>query len=203
MKYLILFGLLSSLILVSCVTRDKVAERSTNSEVEPRSGLFSGESLFQLTDSFETQFNRPFTLGMLKGKPTLVSMIFTNCEYACSRLTADMQAIGDSLAGRENEVNFLLVSFDTERDNPEQLSQFAEKMGLGQNWTLLHGSDDAVRTLSVLLDVQFERSTTGNFSHSNMISVLDKEGVIRFQKEGLNADHTKTIETLRRLVSAS
>ena len=52
----------------------------------------------------------------------------------------------------------------------------------------LHGSEQAVRTLSVLLNVQFEKDAEGNFSHSNIISVLDKGGVLRFQKEGLNAD---------------
>jgi hypothetical protein len=42
---------------------------------------------------------------------------------------------------------------------------------------VLHGSDDAVRTLSVLLNVQYEKDADGNFSHSNLISVLDQQGI--------------------------
>ena len=58
----------------------------------------------------------------------------------------------------------------------------------------------AVRTLSVLLNVQFEKDAEGNFSHSNIISVLDKNGVLRFQKEGLNADQAETIANIKQVL---
>ncbi|MEO8961214.1 MAG: hypothetical protein ABI325_04990, partial [Ginsengibacter sp.] len=63
--------------------------------------------------------------------------------------------------------------------------------------TLLHGDETAVRTLSVLLNVQFEKNAEGNFSHSNIISVLDKTGNLIFQKEGLGADAAETIKTIK------
>ncbi|MEO6812599.1 MAG: hypothetical protein ABI172_01615, partial [Ginsengibacter sp.] len=70
-----------------------------------------------------------------------------------------------------------------------------------KNFTLLHGSEEAVRTLSVLLNVQFEKDAEGNFSHSNIISVLDKDGTLRFQKEGLDADHAETVSTIKQLLN--
>ncbi|HEV2832262.1 MAG TPA: SCO family protein, partial [Hanamia sp.] len=130
----------------------------------------------------------------------VVGMIFTHCDYACPRLTADMKNMEEKLKEDDGKVNFLLVSFDSKRDTAAQLKKFASGMQLSKNFTLLHGSEEAVRTLSVLLNVQFEKDAEGNFSHSNIISVLDKNGTLRFQKEGLDANHEETINTLHQIL---
>ena len=159
-------------------------------------GTLPEESLYSIKDSFQTQDNKSITLESFAGKPTVVGMIFTHCDFACPRLTADIKSIQDKLKTDAGKINFVLVSFDTERDNPEQLKKFAGAYNLDKNWTLLHGSEDAVRILSVLLNVQFEKDAEGNFSHSNIISVLDKNGSLLFQKEGLEANADVTIKTI-------
>lgn len=55
---------------------------------------------------------------------------------------------------------------------------------------------------SVLLNVQYEKDAEGNFSHSNsnLVSVVDKNGVLQYQKEGLGAAHTETIKTIQKLI---
>lgn len=75
-----------------------------------------------------------------------------------------------------------MVSFDVERETPERLKYYAAKSGLNKNRTLLHGHEDAVRTLSVILNVQYEKDAGGNFSHSNIVSVLDKQGPAAISK---------------------
>jgi protein SCO1/2 len=160
-------------------------------------GTISSESIYQLPDTFETQDNKKITLSSFAGKPTVVGMIFTHCTYACPRLTADIKDIEDKIKSEKGDVNYLLISFDSERDLPDQLKKFANDHDLDKNWTLLHGSENAVRTLSVLLNVQFQKDAEGNFSHSNIISVLDKNGVLIFQKEGIDADPTETISAIK------
>ncbi|MBS1588727.1 MAG: SCO family protein [Bacteroidetes bacterium] len=156
------------------------------------------ESLFQIQDTFQTQDNQPFTLSQLKGKPTIISMIFTHCAFVCPRLTSDVQDIEKKLGADADKVNFVLVSFDSERDIPAKLKEFANKHGLDKNFTLLHGSENTVRNMGVLLDVQFEKDEDGNFAHSNIITVLDPYGIIRFRKEGLGQDHTQTIQEIKK-----
>ena len=162
-------------------------------------GTLSSESIYQLTDTFQTQDNKTVTLSSFKGKPTVVAMIFTHCTYACPRLTADIKNIESKLKDENGKVNYVLVSFDADRDLPDTLKKYANSMGLDENWTLLHGDENVVRTLSVLLNVQFAKDAEGNFSHSNIISVLDKKGVLVFQKEGLGADAAETLNTIRQL----
>ncbi len=159
------------------------------------------ESLFMLADTFKTQNKNNFVLSSLAGKPTVVGMIFTNCGYACPRLTADIQNIEEKLKDNSKKVNFVLVSFDSERDTSAQLQKFAKQMGLDANWILLHGSEQTVRALSVLLNVQVEKDAEGNFSHSNIISVLDKNGALTFQKEGLEEDHVETLNKINELMN--
>ncbi len=197
-------GILVIASLVGCIQNSSISESKigeiSNQKVSSYKDGIPAESIFQLTEGFQTQENKVFRLSMLKGKPTVVGMIFTHCTYACPRLTADIKNIADSLKNEKEKVNFLLISFDTKRDTPDRLSKFADEMGLNKNWILLHGSEDAVRTLSVLLNVQFEKDAEDNFSHSNLISVLDKNGVLQYQKEGLGAVHVETIATIKKLI---
>lgn len=163
-------------------------------------GTISSESIYQLPDTFETQDNKKITLSSFAGKPTVVGMIFTHCTYACPRLTVDIKGIEDKIKSEDGNVNYLLISFDCQRDLPDQLKKFANGYGLDDNWTLLHGNESAIRTLSVLLNIQFQKDAEGNFSHSNIISVLDKNGVLVFQKEGIDADPAEIITSIKQLL---
>lgn len=159
-----------------------------------------GESLFIITDTFETQDKNKLLLTSFAGKPTVIGMVFTSCAYACPRLTSEMIEISEKLKADGSKVNFVLVTFDIEKDTPEKLKAFANQMGLDSNWTLLHGNETSVRTLSVMLNVQYEKDADGNFSHSNMISVLDKSGALYFQKSGLKEDQQETVNKLKEIL---
>jgi len=163
-------------------------------------GTISSESIYQLTDTFQTQDSKNVTLASFAGKPTVVGMIFTHCTYACPRLTADIKNVENKLKDENGKVNYLLVSFDSERDFPDTLKKYARDAGLDENWTLLHGNEEVVRTLSVLLNVQFAKDAEGNFSHSNIISVLDKNGVLNFQKEGLGTDPEEISKAVKQMI---
>jgi protein SCO1/2 len=163
-------------------------------------GTLSSESIYQLSDTFQTQDNKSVTLSAFAGKPTVVGMIFTHCTYACPRLTTDIKNVESYLKDKDGKVNYLLVSFDAKRDLPDTLKKYANDAGLDGNWTLLHGDEEVVRTLSVLLNVQFAKDAEGNFSHSNIISVLDKNGVLNFQKEGLGTDPVEISTAVKQLI---
>jgi len=163
-------------------------------------GTISLESIYQLTDTFQTQGSKNVTLASFAGKPTVVGMIFTHCTYACPRLTADIKNVESELKDEDGKVNYLLVSFDSERDLPDALKKYARDAGLDENWTLLHGDEEVIRTLSVLLNIQFSKDAEGNFSHSNIISVLDKNGVLNFQKEGLGTDPKEISKAVKQLI---
>lgn len=127
------------------------------------------------------------TLQQLSGKVQLVAMIFTHCGYTCPKMVDNMKKIEKELPKNlKDKVAFALITFDTERDTPEQLNQYANLKHLDQSWTLLHGESNQVRILSMLLQLQYNQLPDGKFNHSNIITILDEKGIIAEQLEGLD-----------------
>jgi protein SCO1/2 len=97
-----------------------------------------------------------------------------------------MQRLRASLpADARERTRFVLVSFDTVRDTPAVLRAYRERMGLDAAWTLLHGDAGAVQELAMVLGVKYKEDARGQFSHSNLITVLDAAGEIAHQRTGL------------------
>lgn len=149
---------------------------------------FSTRSIYQLDSHWTDDAGRPVQLAELRGHPVVLAMFFTNCAYACPVIVHDMQAIREALpAGVRARTRFVLVSFDAERDTPDALKAYRTRMQLGRDaWTLLHGDPDGVRDLAMVLGVKYKQDARGQFAHSNLITVLNPEGEIAFQRSGLD-----------------
>lgn len=200
-KIFMLLGL--PLILMGCHRTEEAKQETKKSEI-PMVHLMTADdskSLYQLSDVFVNQDGDTVYLQDFAGKPLIVSMIFTSCAGACPRIVADLQKIESTLDSKENQSHFLLISFDSNYDQPAVLKKYAQKHKLGKNWTLLNGSASAVRTLSVLLDVAFSEVEKGVFSHDNKISVLDQSGILRFQEEGLGNDPEIPAQAVHQLLA--
>lgn len=147
------------------------------------------ESLYQLEGEWHNQNGDTLQLNKLKGKIPVMTMMFTRCDFSCPRVVADLKKIEKQVpADKKDQVVFVLVSFDSERDTPDKLKEFAKKMKLNDKWLLLHGDEEQVRELSMLLDVKYKKQPDGSFSHSNGITLLDTGGSIAAHIEGLGVD---------------
>jgi protein SCO1/2 len=158
----------------------------------------SGHSIYHLPGSWTDQHGAETSLADLSGRVQVVAMVYTHCTFACPRILARMKALEARLAtGSGDEVGFVLVSIDPDRDTPERLARFADDTRLdGERWTLLNGDDADVLALSVLLGVKYRATADGEFSHSNVLTVLDRNGEIAGRVEGLNADVTPVLEAV-------
>ena len=168
-------------------------------------GKPTDRSLYQLESNWTSDVGRKVKLGVLRGRPQIVAMFFSNCEYACPILVNEMKKLEaalpkDALA----KVDFLLVSFDSRRDTPEALAAYRRKehLAIGR-WTLLRGENDDVRELAALLGINYVQDARGQFAHSNLITVLNAEGEIAFQQTGLQQDLAPLIAAIRKLISVA
>jgi protein SCO1/2 len=165
-------------------------------EVAPGAPL-SDRSLYQLDSSWTNDAAAPLTLATLRGRPQVVSMFFATCQFTCPVLVNDMKRIEAALpASVRTNVGFVLVSFDTERDTPEALADYRKIHRLPSNWTLLRGAPDDVLEFANLLGIKFKKDLRGQFSHSNVITVLDSSGEIVLQVPGLNRDVAETVRAI-------
>jgi protein SCO1/2 len=163
---------------------------------------FTQASIYQLESTWTTATGQPIRLGDLRGKPQVLAMIYTTCEYACPLLVSRMQHIAASLAPElRPNVGFVLVIFDPERDTPGVLHAYSQKMHLDSpSWTLLHGHPEAVLELAVLLGVRYKKDRQGGFAHANVITVLNKAGEIVHRHEGLRQSLEETLAAIRQAV---
>lgn len=159
-------------------------------------------SLYQADLAFVTDAGAPFRLAELRGRPVALAMFFSNCTYACPATVVDLARIRAKLPeALRAEAAIVMVSFDGERDTPEALRGFRESRGLAADWVLLHGGDDSVRELAALLGVKFKREADGSFAHSNLITILSREGEIVNQRLGLSGGLDEAAAALARTVA--
>lgn len=160
-------------------------------------------SLYQLGARWQNQDGADVALADLAGAPVIITMVFSHCAYACPRIVADLKAIRAALpAATRDHVRFVLASFDSTRDTPARLHEWAAEQNLGAGWTLLHGDENAVRELSVLLDIPYVPQPDGSFAHGNRIVLLDRHGVAVTAIEGLGAPSAPLVEAVAALMQA-
>lgn len=156
-------------------------------------------SIFQLPSKWQTQNAEDITLSDLKGSVLVTVMIYTSCQVACPRLVADMKNIEKTIGGKtKTPVKYLVVSIDPDVDTPERLKAFAKENNMtDDHWVFLRGTEENTREFANILAVKYASISPVDFSHSNIISVFDKNGVMQHQMEGLSVDNEQTIKAIR------
>ena len=163
------------------------------------------KSLYLLDSKWTSDVGKVVQLGVLRGRPQIVAMFFTHCEYACPITVSELKAIEGRLQPEVlAKVDFLLVSLDPKRDTAAALAAFRKKHQLAiERWTLLRGSEDDVRELAALLGINYAPDSRGQFAHTNLITVLNADGEIAFQHAGLRQDHSSLLAAIDKAVRAA
>lgn len=161
-------------------------------------------SLYHLDAPWTDQQGQLRQLASLRGRVQVVALVYTNCGYACPRILMDMKRIeGELPVELRDRVGFVMVSIDPERDTPEHLAAYANAVRLDpERWTLLTAPDNTVLELAALLGVKYRRISETDFSHTNVITVLDQQGEIAHRQVGLGAEPQKTLRVIEGLVRA-
>ena len=167
----------------------------------PAARALTEKSVYQLGNDWTNDAGQTVKLASLAGRPQVVAMFFANCQYACPLLVYQMQQIETGLpVNLRTNVGFVLVSFDPERDTVAALHNYRGQHGLdAKGWTLLRGSADSVQELAAVLGVQFKQDATGQFLHSNLITLLNSDGEIVYQKTGLNLETQPMVQRVEGL----
>lgn len=176
MKNLIL-SLFSLILLFSC------SEKQETSTIKKENSV---GSIFLLDSKWQTQDAKEIQLKDLKGKNLVVVMIFTSCTTACPILVADMQKVESKIDPKKlKETTMLLVSIDPENDTPEVLKAYAKTNNMDKEpWLFLRSDKESVRELANVLAVKYKKISPIVFSHSNIITVFNKNGEMVNQTEG-------------------
>lgn len=154
-------------------------------------GTLPGSSIYNLEVNWIDQDKTNFKLLEFQGKTVVITMIYTTCKFSCPVTLAFLRKIEKQLDKNTlSNMMFVLVSMDPENDSPEKLKTFLKENELNPaNWKLLTSSEDDITQLASTIGFKFKKITDKDYAHSNIITVLDKNGVVVYQLEGLNDDN--------------
>ncbi len=148
--------------------------------------------------------------SVINGKTTLVAFIYTHCADICPMTTHNLYLTQEKLDKDGNEnVNYVVISFDPERDTPEVLKKYANIMELDlSKWKLLTGKKSTISDLMKRFDVtaiptDSSYSDDGELSytimHTDRIALVDKESKIRKYYKGSTANISEIINDIKEL----
>ena len=174
----VVLGVASMLVeLVFAATNSQAARldpRKVIEQSEQAIGRHVGN--YKLTDSTGKQF----ALRDYRGKPLVISLIYTACSSVCPPTTQHLIGAVDE-ASRifgHDRFNVLTVGFDARNDTPARLAQFASMQGVkAKNWRL--ASADPATIEALLRDLGFSYvAAAGGFDHVTQTTILDADGKV-------------------------
>lgn len=142
---------------------------------------------------------RPIRLGDLKGKPLLVSFIYTGCFQVCPTTTRSLAEAVDQLAEvfGADSFNVVSIGFNQPFDSPAAMRVFAAQAGIDKpNWKFLSPPPASVDALTADFGFRYVATPAG-FDHMLTVSVLDAQGRIATQVYGERLTRDQLGEPLR------
>ncbi|MEX2640954.1 MAG: SCO family protein [Balneolales bacterium] len=159
-------------------------------------------SLFHLDAEWTDHRGDTFKLVDFEESPIVVVMFYGNCTTVCPILIHDARRLYEEVGQPLREkVRVLAVTFDPANDTPEVLHEYAVQQQLNvPGWHFSTGSRSAIRELATMLGVQFRHTSDDRFEHSNLISVIDPEGLVAGRIDGLGQDVAGAALTIREMI---
>ncbi|WP_201586000.1 SCO family protein [Psychrobacter jeotgali] len=165
---------------------DSAMAHNNMNPTEPAEALGQDYSIYQVGGDWIDQNSKALTLDQLKGKNQVVVMAYTSCQHTCPILVRSMKQIHDEMTpSARAQTEFVLATLDTERDTPAVMANYAQYNDLGDNWHLIRSDEASTRMLANTLNIKYQFADNGDINHSNLISILDKEGRLVAQGVGI------------------
>ncbi|MCH7745569.1 MAG: SCO family protein [Chloroflexi bacterium] len=146
---------------------------------------------FELTD----QFGQTVSLSDYKGKVTLLTFLYTNCPDVCPVVTSQLRTAREMLGSIADEVAFVAISLDPERDSVEAARAFSDSWDMTGKWAFLVGDEEELSPIWKAYyvdpainaqshddeDAHAEGASEHQFLviHSTPVYLIDREGIMR------------------------
>jgi protein SCO1/2 len=151
---------------------------------------------------FVTTDGRNVRLSQFRGKPLVVTLVYTGCNQSCpvviGSLHRSLKIAQDAFGADAFAV--VTVGFDTRNDTPERMRAFARERGaVLPNWRFLATDHETVNRLAADTGFVF-RASAGGFSHVTQTTIVDAKGRVYSQIYGGGFEPPALVEPLKELV---
>lgn len=188
----LLLGLLAAVPPASADSRGDTAIGNSQAVI--------GRQMPDLT--FRTADGTGVSLSALRGKPLLLTLIYTGCADVCPAVIESLApavSAGEEALG-EGSFTVLTVGFDTRNDTPARMRSFAREHNAGgPNWHFAASDAATMEQLTKATGFSYF-SSAGGFDHMAQVTVIDKQGVVYRQVYGSSFDTPQIVEPLKELI---
>lgn len=154
--------------------------------------------------AFRDAAGKPTRLTDLRGRPVLVSFVYTGCSQVCpttTRFLARAVNEADRMLG-PGRYAVVTIGFNFPYDTPETMRAFARQQGIDRgDWHFLSpGSAQAIEAVTRELGFSYAASA-GGFDHLTQVTLLDREGRVAAQVYGEDFDVPMLVGPLKALLT--
>ena len=152
--------------------------------------------------AFVTADGRSLRLNDLRGKPLVLSMIYTSCYQICPMTTRYLSSVVEKAreALGDDSFSVAVIGFDTGFDTPSAMQYFANKQGIaGKGWNLLSIAKEDVDSLTKDIGFLYFPSSNG-YDHLIQATVIDANGKVYRQVYGQVFETPLLVDPLIELV---
>lgn len=162
------------------------------------------DSVYQLDAGLVDHSGKALAWGDLRGRPRMVSMFYTSCQYICPLIVEGAKAVEKQVDPADRaRLGVTLVSMDPARDTPRALAKVAAERRLdAARWTLARPAPSQVRSIAGVLGIRYRQLADGEFNHTSELVLLDADGRIlaRTDRIGTRPD-PEFVAAVRRAVA--
>ena len=130
---------------------------------------------FRLTD----QFGRPISLAQFKGKPVVLTFLYTHCPDQCPLTAEKLHAVMLSLGSDAQRVGVVAVSTDPKGDTRAAALNFSQVHRMQNYWHYLLGTESQLSPVwssYAVYAAPTPTSTGGTVAHTTAVYLIDKQG---------------------------
>ena len=152
----------------------------------------------RLTD----QHGQPLSLADFRGRPLVISPIYTSCFHICPATTTWLKSASEvaSVVVGGSAFAVLTVGFDAAHDTPGRMRNYAQERGIvTPQWTFASGDADTVAQLMTEIGFTYTPAA-GGFDHMIQATIVDGDGRVYRQVYGQQFDAPLLVEPLKQLV---
>jgi protein SCO1 len=132
---------------------------------------------FRLTD----QFGKQVSLSDFKGKPIILTFLYTHCADVCPLTAEKLHTVMQNLGSNAQNVAVLAVSLDPNGDTPASVLNFSQVHRMLNYWHYLIGTQNQLAPVWKDYGLFAQPATPTNTSpgtvtHNTALYVIDKQG---------------------------
>ena len=131
----------------------------------------------------------PAPLSQFKGKPVVVTFMYTHCPDVCPLIAEKLHTVEQSLGSDAQKVAILAISVDPKGDTHTTAMTFSEQHKMTDYWHFLIGTQNQLSPVWTAYAIDAQRISASTSTHTSALYVIDKTG---HERVLLDQDFTTT-----------